>query len=373
MNTHPVTTIVLGRLQQYLRSRGWRERPLREGALAHRFEREVEGTLVPITVPARSDLGDYERRVAEVIEALAVIEQREPRAIVADLERPSADLLRVRVASARTEAGATPLKLALDVRMVTWQVLLAASHSVLFRRAVHPRLSVKEAIAFADGCLEGPTERGSFVTNVIVPVTPPIATDEDESFGRRVTTLVIDALEFVRDSVENDRAEALLTPAAATAGASANLLDALASLDESGTRGVLVDTSVQWAVEHPSARATPSVRLDGRTFPKLREVAKVLRDRAPAPAGEFVGYVLGLRRERNEPDADGTAILHGTVEGMEQPIRASATLDSRTYSLAASAHEACVAVRVQGALRRRGRRWEFAAVTAFEVDDSSEP
>jgi hypothetical protein len=368
-------TVEPGRLHQYLLSRGWRDVATAEGdaggAVARRVALRFEGAEVPLTVPSVRALADYERRVAEVIAVLAVVERRPESAVVADLLRPSADLLRLRLASTQTDLGAVSLRLALQVRTAAWQLLLAASHSALAPRSVHPRLSVRDAVAFVESCLEGPTERGSFVTSVIVPVAAPIVPNEEvEPFARRVTRTMMSALELVRTSVERDDAAALLSPDAAAAGASANLLDALASLDESGARGFVLDTSVQWAVERPAATPSSVVSLDGRVFPRLRVIAEELRHRAPPPAGELVGYVLGVRREKNEPGAPGDVVLHGVLDGVDGPIRASASLDSETYRRAAEAHARCERVRVHGALRRRGRGWDFAAVTAFEVEPS---
>ncbi len=121
-------TIEPGRLHQYLLSRGWRDvgPPASDPTpqIARRLALRFEETEVPLMVPALRALADFERRVAEVITVLSAVERRPESAVVADL-------LRLCLASTETDLGAPSRRLALQVRTVAWQLLLAASHSAL--------------------------------------------------------------------------------------------------------------------------------------------------------------------------------------------------------------------------------------------------
>ena len=72
-------------LQEYLRNRGWSlaEDLSAEGLVIYRSGDEL------VEVPLRQDFADYARRIAEVVEPVAVLQKMRPHALVEQLLEPA--------------------------------------------------------------------------------------------------------------------------------------------------------------------------------------------------------------------------------------------------------------------------------------------
>ena len=83
-------------IQLYLSARGWVRDATASSTLGSMY-RYPENEDAEALLPVRRELADYEGRVADIIQILAVVEGRSVWQILSDISCPSADILRVQV------------------------------------------------------------------------------------------------------------------------------------------------------------------------------------------------------------------------------------------------------------------------------------
>ncbi|MCU0865679.1 MAG: hypothetical protein MUC36_17985 [Planctomycetes bacterium] len=348
-------------VQQYLRSRGWQQEsvtPDRSAVYRH-GDHEV-------LVLLRTDLADYSRRGLELLEVIADHEVRSVRQVLDDLSQPPGDVLSLRVESERVISGTVPLGDRLAMGEATRQMLLAAAHSEISRQSYFPRLARRDAMELLASVREAQSQRGSYVSRIIVPVGPALP-DAETPFGRCVVRRLMRALETVRDV----RALGQLDPLVGKAedGVSANLLAALAAFEPTVGRGQL-EISVSWSrrctapVDINSRIAFPEASLDG-----LRAVAELMRNRAETPGFDLVGYVTRLAAE--DASAGGKIVIVPTDDapGLE---RVHVQLAANDYQVAVTAHRDGRTVRVIGTLAKAGRTWALQDPYGFTMLPATE-
>ena len=88
-------------IRAYLTARGWHH----VEAYGDRGDVYDHGDAPEIVAPASSALGDYALRIAEIVDILASVEEREPGQILRDLSAAATDLIRVRAPEAEDDGS----------------------------------------------------------------------------------------------------------------------------------------------------------------------------------------------------------------------------------------------------------------------------
>src|SRR5207253_123349 len=153
--------------------RGWVADPSGSSSAATLFRHPDLGD-AEVLLPLRRDLGDYTLRMADVIQALAVVEGRPHFEVLNELSGPPSDVLRLRVSAPDATLGNLPLDEGLQLLRGGRDMLLSAACSVIRPQAFHPEMSLKQPNDFIKRCRLGQTERGSFVATIITPVPPSL-------------------------------------------------------------------------------------------------------------------------------------------------------------------------------------------------------
>ncbi|MCA9634545.1 MAG: hypothetical protein KC420_00735, partial [Myxococcales bacterium] len=112
----------------YAESRGWTPVPL-DGERFWLF-RHPEERLRQLQIPMDADDLGFVDAMLDVVRRIAELERRAPDAVLADLQWPDADILRVRVVNRESEAGQLSLSADVDLREGARRALLAAACSV---------------------------------------------------------------------------------------------------------------------------------------------------------------------------------------------------------------------------------------------------
>ncbi len=341
--------------RRYLAATGWTDEPVPETANFWRYRRRVPAGEVFIEVPRRQEFADYARRVTEIIEILTMVEDRPARTVIFELGQPGADVVSFRFVGPETDDGSITLDDSIRIREARKRMLLAIAHSAIEPLAHHPRLARADAVAFLSSCREVPAEPGSYLTPILVPVSPVVgnATLEDP-FPRCVTKLLALALGHTVDALAAGEDERLLKGAAH--GLSSNFLAALAELRPPGAQGSL-DIAFAWAARRPAPTLRARVRLDHGLFEPLKEAARVLRETSPAPGTEVEGYIAGFDRAAQDPSSPGEIAIIATIEGRAGTSKIFATLSPNGYKEALDAHRDARRIRLTGTLVRAGRRF----------------
>ena len=267
------------------------------------------------------------QRMADLVVALATIEQRPVWEILNDLSGPSGDLFRVKIAGAVASQGSFPLDEAIKLFQGGRQLLWSSAFGLLRPEPLHPHRKIKQVEDFMKSCRLGQTERGSFVATIFAPVPPEIQPAlanldagefqlEQQPFARQVTARVMSSLGLMASAIQNGKPEQLLD--AVPQGVSANLCDALVMMKPPGDESRL-DVDVTWSRNRPQLPADlpRSVSFPQEAFTVIEEVGRQLCRRLTAKIERFRGKILSVKRAVRPliPEVAGWMVMATDVSG----------------------------------------------------------
>ncbi|MFO7564100.1 MAG: hypothetical protein R6X02_15750 [Enhygromyxa sp.] len=345
----------------YLRSRGWQRVEVDARFPFTRFRRQVGDQTAEIDVPAQSDLGDYRRRIREVVEVLMAVERISWPELYVRLCSPSADEFRLRLIGGDLAGGRIGLDDAIRLRVARKQLLLAAAHSVVDPRPHFPRLGFAEPLAFLTQCRELPSTPGSWISSIQIPIEPALAEESRVPYSRKVTEMLAQGLSIVANALGKDGEERLLHSAAQ--GVSSNFLSALAQLHPVAETGLL-ELDFTWSQTRPSPRLVwQTTRFGAESFAVFESASKWLREHT-TPTEDFglEGYVISLTRDDHgagtSQDANAEIVVLTETEEHKQ-IRVHVHVPAEDHEVALRAYREGGRVGIRGTLAREGRTWRL--------------
>lgn len=367
-------TVGLRGVHAYLSANGWirADSPRRETADIYVWpEDEREAAIVP----ASEEYADYGTRIYQIAELLGRVEGRRMFSVLTDLSLAESDLVRVRLPNAH-EDNTVKLTDGATVLDEAKGLLLAAACSAGRPQRMYRAGRNRKAADYLSKVRLGQTEPGSFVINLLSPVSPRLVGQAtlfpEEPFERRVTRRLVSGLRASRkamDEVNRGAADISEFENRLNEGISANLCRSVARLTEVG-RGL--EVCVSWAMTRPSD-LEPSERavVDFRPpdVAVLDEAARMLSDRQERIDEEIQGYVSRLKRDAADPQ--GTATIRAFIDGRLTSVQA--VFDASDYSEITRAHDDRLSVSLEGDLRREGQRWHLRnprEVTIIQDDDA---
>jgi hypothetical protein len=363
-------------VQLYLASHGWTRDDVSstpKGSL-YRYHDLPDAEAL---IPGRRDLADYVERMADVVQMLAAVEEREASQVLADLSSPPADVLRLQVSAPGPTLGTILLDEGIRLIEGARSSLLAAACSARQPAAFYPRQAYKEALEFLQSCQLGQTERGSFVAKIVAPVPPEInkqrtlfdGDDEAfitlEPFARQSTVRLMSALGHIRGAIASGNYDQILE--GIDAGVSANLCEAVASMKPEGDQAQL-QIRMTWSSSRPRIpKAVESVIDFSQTaFEIVRESGRKLREDGVVARKRIEGRVIGLKADSSLFDGfEGTVILRADVAGA--PTRVQVLLNLEDYKKACDAHRDGKTVTVSGLLHREAKLYHLLHPQDFTV------
>ena len=138
-------------LQLYLVSRGWVADPAESSPAATLFRHPGLGD-AEVFLPLRRDFGDYTLRMADVVQALALVERRPVFEMLNECSGPPSDVLRLRVSAPDATLGNLPLDEGLRLLRGGRDILLSAACSTVRPLGFHPEKSLKKPNDFIRNC-----------------------------------------------------------------------------------------------------------------------------------------------------------------------------------------------------------------------------
>jgi hypothetical protein len=330
-------------------------------------------------LPTHRDVADYTERMADIVQMLAAVEQRNVWQVLADISAPPADVLRLQVTSPGTTLGALPLTEGIRLIEGGKGLLLAAACSAHQVQAFYPRQAYRASLDFLETCQLGQTERGSFVATILAPIPPDIgrqmdmfpddqseaALEETEPFPRKATLRLMKALNCIGESIQTGSYDLMLNGIGC--GVSANLCEAITLMQPSGDQANL-HVRMSWSRSRPKIPATlPSkVSFSQTAFSIIREAGRKLREQ-PSPSRQRIeGAVFSLKGDTSLLDGfEGTVTLRVIIGST--PVRVQVTLDRNDYTQACDAHRDGNAVAVTGLLQQEAKTYRLISPEHFQV------
>lgn len=339
----------------YLREQGWRDEG-KFGPYGQRYTIDRNGRTEQVVLPRLSSIVDFSRRMAELVDAVSKVEERDPSSVLFDLTLTPFDVVRVRSKDADDYGSIrfdTGIQLHEEARRLVVASALAAEVSGQPRKAWKGRRpdSVGQYI---ERLRLGQSENTSFSLTLLSPYSfePNGQTTlfQDEAFGRRVTRKFGAALAAIQGAL----AESVTDPLPAfeksvDAGVSADMCQALAKLADSDAG---VEVSVSWS---PAKPVQPPVRLalSRQDAAVLQEVARIFSRQEPEP--EFV--IEGLVEEiKEKPERfDGSVVIQAPLPNQPGVRKIRVHFDQTYRDIVYDAARNKKWVRVIGDLAREGK------------------
>ena len=346
----------------YLAVNGWRKIGPYHGNTGDVYclqEDEREAVLVP----ASTKFSDYVTRLMQLAETLGRVENRRQSTVLTDLSLAEVDLIRVRLPKAYHD-NTIPLSTGVGLLDESRKLLLAAACSASSPQRLFRAGRNQKAAAYIDNVRLGQTEPGSFVVNLLAPVTPSLTKSDAaqlpllEPFERRVAQMLVSGLRASREATElvNRGEDIGAFEERISRGVSANLCQAAANLINSGSG---LDVSVSWALtrqpHEDQANERAAVAFVPSDAPVLEEAAHILSDRQEQCDERIVGYVSALARDQSDPE--GRATIKAIIDGALVSVKAD--FSQSEYDRITDAHARRLSVSLEGDLQREGQRWRL--------------
>ena len=314
-----------------------------------------------VLVPASTEFADYVTRLIQLAETLARVENRRQSTVLTDLSLAEVDLIRVRLLRTHDDSSVY-LSRGVDLLHESRMLLLAAACSASGPQRMFRAGRNQKAAAYVEKVRLGQTEPGSFVVNMLVPVSPSLMKPEPtqlpllEPFERRATRMLVSGLRASREATELvNRGENIRAfEERVGKGVSANLCQATANLINTGGG---LDVSVSWALtrqrheDQTDERAV--VAFAPPDAPVLQEAARILGDRQERYDERIEGYVSALVRDHSEPD--GRVTIKAVIDGALASVKVD--FSPSEYTRIIHAHDRRLSVSLEGDLHREGQRW----------------
>jgi hypothetical protein len=363
-------------VQLYLASHGWKRDDASSTAHGSVYRYPALSDAETL-IPGRRDLADYVERMADVVQMLAAVEEREASQVLADLSAPPADVLRLQVTAPDATLGAIPLNEGIRLIEGARSLLLAAACSARQAAAFYPRQAYTEALEFLQACQLGQTERGSFVAKILAPVPPAINRQNtlfdldsetfiaSEPFSRRSTVRLMTALTHIRGAIDSGNYDQILD--GVDEGVSANLCESLASMRPDGDQARL-QIHMTWSASRPKLpKSVESVIGFSQTaFEIVRESGRKLREEVSVSRMRIEGRVINLKADPSLfDDFEGTVTLKADIGGT--PTRVQVLLNSEDYKTACDAHRDGKIVVITGLLHREAKLYHLLQPQNFSV------
>lgn len=305
----------------YLQAKGWTRRSSFNESKASLWLAPAGRGDVDVLLPVRETVADYDLRIGELLRGIAQVEGRSPGEVMRDVATANADLIRVRVLGDAPAGDTLPFMEGLSLLKRIRDVFVAAARAAIEKRAFFSNRPSETILEFMEQLRLGQTEHGSFVFTLVsplpvqVPAGPQTNGAEPESFERRVTVTLMQALRAMEQAAKIAAAEGGSIDAfrrAIESGVSANLCDAVV-----GLKGVCpnstIEFSVSWAtLRHASKNVPDTVTLLPESSPFIEAASDAFWGMPKDYDVKLEGAVVDVA---NENASSGDAVLMAYVDG----------------------------------------------------------
>lgn len=358
-------------LVAYLRANHWHEIEYHEGRYAI-WLRNGHDEPTEILLPLNREYRDYAIRVAEALQTLEAVEERNQIDILTDIQLTTYDVVRIAAEDRSLENGTIAFAGGATFVEQSYQLMLAAACSTAQPRPVYYARKPSQATEYMSETRMG-IARGSFVVMVHAPITPALRMmqqqslfgEQEDPFARRVSRVLMNGLVATRQIADRaaSTGEFRSVSEVVNLGVSANLCDALVGLYE-GSKADQIRFRISWApVRHAPPSELQSILISSDVIPIVKEFAIFLRDSSVRDDFYLEGYVVKL--EKLSQISRRHITINGLIDHRFRNVLVELVEDD--YRKATNAHRDHLLVRCNGELMREGRQYVLRNARSFEV------
>lgn len=352
-------------LQKYLSNNGFRKINSRRADLAVFFKDGDKPS--EIIIPLNRNFIDYKNSIKNVLEKIAVYENRNIEYVINDLIIPPADIIRFRVVNEETENGLISFQDGFNLLENAKKSLYATACDIVSPSIYHKKLYSKSANQFIDSCYLGQTERGSFIASIVCPFINSSREDapiqlslfsEEEvletSLTRTITRKFIKSLNEVKSNIEIGNYD-FLEELVNTDKISVNFLESIVELGEYGDKEQ-IDISISWTNHIEKIHNLPAEV----TFTKdyIQPLEYIIDKYLPKDEGIIGSFVGKISEAKTNPDIDkrnSGEITFNFINDLNKAIKAKVNLNPEQFSEALKALDNGSNVKIGGELISEGK------------------
>jgi hypothetical protein len=312
-------------IKGYLLATYWQE----SSSIGDKAKVFVKDGQYEVIVPIKTSLGDYAERMIEALEIVAKVEGRTQTSVYTGIVNSGSDVIRLRVLEA-DERGTISLQHGATLFEEARNLMLSAACAVAKPgRSSYHAGKITDAVNYLDKVRLSQTEKGSYVINLLSPVSPflengasPLLPSEysadNELFPRKVTLKLADSLIAATTACNQVVAGGTLEcfQNSIQQGINANFCESLSNLIEHG-KGL--DLRLIWAKTRiPNKQAITTVFQPYQAH-IFRSAAEVLRQNGSYYDETILGQIVKLDRDVN--DFDGKATIQTLLEGNPKKLK----------------------------------------------------
>lgn len=366
----PIEQIEVNHLKYYLKDRGWVAEPFgRKEVLKFRSPKPTrENKHFEILIPSERDLIDYISVVINALKGISVYEKRPIDEIIPQV-LVFGDLLKFRIATRSTKDGNIPIKDGLPLYEDIRDLLIFSACAELSpgKRFFPKRL--KAATDFAESSLIAPSNYGSYVANILCPLSrreyhgidikgyPPL--------GRRSVIRIFRGLKDVADAVEKESPNLIVDDY--ERGLNANMCEALIDILEvakGSDLSVMTSLAPSWPIPED---VVTQISLTSASKDYLEAASEVFDEQVAKGKQTLVGVAINLTRKE-----ENVIRLVTTIEGRGD-ASVAIPLDEASYRSVCDAHKDLKFIRVSGNLEKIKNRWYLTNPEDLEIITDIDP
>jgi len=197
----------------YLTNTGWINKPFkRQGIKIFQYNTD---SFYQVSVPFENEFRDYKSAMYDVVEKIAIVENKSVEQVMLFLLNPNSDILKIRLDRSDIKSGSIFLDDAINLYENAKKLLAATALDIINPRKIHMGRIDDAVQKFLNQCRFGQTEIGSYVVSVVCPFTKlnddgyeqlSIFSDEEEcanSLTRKVTNKLMSNIYTIKNSIDS--------------------------------------------------------------------------------------------------------------------------------------------------------------------------
>ncbi len=322
-----------------------------------------------ILLPEDIKFRDYLERIVDAIRNLARYEQRTESAVLKEVANYFSDMVSIRVAHPDVDGGTIPFEDGVRLFEKAKELLVSVALSTISKKRHFFGQKPNIATDFISSVKLGQTEIGSYVVNVVVPLSRMHRNElpGTPSFSRIVTSTLSDSLNSLKN-VPDDAIDGspLSLDSLVECGVSVNMCDALIGFSgEHKSRSFDISISYSNVEKHEKESVLKYVFTESDVL-KIEKISEYLKNYREYENITINGIVIKL--DRASDVEFGTVTVVAVVEDTERAV--SFELPASEYHEAVQAHDKKLPVKITGDLHVTPRTTELLNCSGFSLFDN---
>ena len=361
---------------KYLKDTNWQVLPIKRSDIGI-FQKTIDDNLFQVTVPMDSSLIDYAYAMHEAVEKVAFCNNQTLEQLVLYLINPNSDVLKIRLDRKDIESGSIFFDDAINIYENAKKLITATAQDILDRRIYHKGRISDVITDFVSKCRFGQTEVGSYVVSIVCPFIEinsnsynmlSLFSKEEEcanSLTRQVTNRIMNNLNFIKTSIDNDNFDNLLSDSNGNL-ISVNFYEALAGMNL-GVENANLNFIANWSPTVKINRSVVSkVTISHNYYEPVAEIISRIKKDISARE-KICGRISNLCASPNSDERKEGIISISYLDKNDKKKTVKVTLNKDDYNNAIDAHRNGCYVEIIGDITKSGNTQKIKAYTSFNV------